>query len=753
MVDPLLLKFPRHSYQQHFATAFAQLGQSPHNVLVFYGEAGLGKSTLRNQLETESSPHAIALSGALLKRYTEVAADPALHHLQTQLKQTGIDLQDFDRVNAYWSEWARLGQDFDPDQLADQMHQGALLNPAADLMQPLKLVPGTVSTLTSFLLRFSYDYGQQQDILQELNACLTPHELRQKLPKYLMHTLQLALQDQNRAIAILVDDYDDLLNHQGRCPWLEDLMAVENPSLLWVLFAQDEIATLPPAQQIQLQPLTEQESLDWLRSWEIDDPETAQAIATAAQGSPLELRYRVEAYQSDPDIATEDFEAVGHEIMSALPLYLIEAVCCLSVARSWNQKFCTDVAHYFSCKDKDALFSELIELPFIEPLGADQWRVHPLMDRYLQQEFPDLHQAVVHEFWYEYALKQCIEHETLEGLSDIVYHGMRGNHPEVAGGSILTILAQTQAKFRHLEAIAMLRLVKGMELRLVIELRAMLAIQLGTSQAQLGRWDDAIATLEQAQSLWASPKNRVQMPVDAIEFYLARAYFQVGRIQEAHHAALRAKHLRIDRSGADSPYVAQVWNLLGDIAERQDQLQEAFDCTEQALRIFLDHTDTLAFEVIRLQRSQILRLRQLDRLEEALQRAQSALEFAETTSGTEHADVILGLEQLGMIYEALSQLDAAYAHYTQALAMGEPLLGVDHPVVLSLLQRLTQLCRKLGKPEAAEAFAQRHTTNMQIGRFESTAEAAQQLHHLAASLQAKGVYRKQSRFTCDRKVP
>ncbi len=744
MVESLSLQFPRHSYQQQVSAAFAQLGQSPQNVLVFSGDEGLGKTTLRKLLETEYHTQAIAISGATLKRYNEVGVDQAMQLIQSQLKQHGIGLPDFDRVYTYWAEWSRLGQSLDPDRLAEQIKQGTLLSPAEDLLSPFNPTPGIVSSLTWFLLRFSSDYGQQRDILQTLNACSAPYELRQQLPQYLMHLLRLELQDQDRRMVILVDDYEDLLDYQGRCPWLDEMIAVENPSVLWVLFAKEAISALPPAQQIPLEPLTLEESLEWLQAWGIHQLEVAQPIAKAAEGIPFELRCRIEAYQSDPETAADPLDDVLRLLMHDLPDRLLEMVCCLSVTRTWDEELFTSITQFLQFEDAADLLFQIGELPFVELVGTHLWRLHPLMTQFLQQQFSDFQQAVVHEHLGVFSQLRFLEEPKLQRLADAIYHGLRHTEPKVSTPWLLEKVLLVQAGSRNLEAIALLRLVKEMELRLPMEVRAILTTQLGLSQMAVGRVEDAIATLEQGKSLWSLPQNRLELPFASVEFYLADAYFRAGRYSDAQNAALRAKYLRLDLSGVDSLPVAEVLNLLGKIAAMQNQPLEAIDFNQQAVRIYALYPERKLGAVAQLKRSQAIQLCQLNRSAEGLQSCQSALEGVQTALGNEHPEVILCLEQLGSLYESLQppQFAQAYERYVQALAIGEPLLGADHPVVLRILENVTQLCHKMEQPERAAEFVQRHAANVQIGRFEQTVEVARRLHQIADSLQESGAFRK-----------
>jgi tetratricopeptide (TPR) repeat protein len=169
MVNDQLAPFPRKNYQHQFAQSFQALGQSAQNVLVFYGEDGLGKTTLRKLLENEYRAQSVVLNGAAMKQFNDTGSDDAIALIYNQLKQDGILLKGFYRVYAYWSEWTRLGQSFDPNNLAERVDKGDMISTAGDILGQVHPAIGLVSKLAWFLLRFLMEYGQQKEILQKLN--------------------------------------------------------------------------------------------------------------------------------------------------------------------------------------------------------------------------------------------------------------------------------------------------------------------------------------------------------------------------------------------------------------------------------------------------------------------------------------------------------------------------------------------------------------------------------------------------------
>jgi hypothetical protein len=292
MVENLSSWFPRQQYQQWFAQTFEALGQSSQSVLVFHGEDGLGKTTLLNLLEQDYRSQVVVLNGAGMRRHNQLTTERSLELLCTQLEQDGIVLQNFYVVYAYYLAWAHLGKSIDPSDRAGRTDVGDIASTLADLINSVaqdlqSQIPflGTISKLSWMALRFMENPERQKDFLRRLNACAEPLQLLDQLPAYLMMTLDEVLVDEERQVAILVDGYEELLDREGRCWWLEEMMAVENRSVLWVVFAKDAIATFPAAQQRQLQPLTYVESLEWLRSLGITDPAIAQTIAIAAKSS------------------------------------------------------------------------------------------------------------------------------------------------------------------------------------------------------------------------------------------------------------------------------------------------------------------------------------------------------------------------------------------------------------------------------------------------------------------------------------
>jgi tetratricopeptide (TPR) repeat protein len=751
MVEHQVLQFPRQQYQLIFAQTFENLGQSGQNVLVFYGEDGLGKTSLMNLLEQDYRSQAVVLNGAGMRRHNQLTTERSLELLCTQLEQDGIVLQDFYVVYAYYLAWAHLGKSIDPSDRAGRTDVGDIASTLADLINSVaqdlqSQVPflGTISKLSWMALRFMEDPGRQKAFLQRLNACAEPFQLLDQLPAYLMMTLDQVLADEARQVTILVDGYEELLDRAGKCWWLEEMMAVENPSVLWVVFAKERIVSLPQARHVQLERLTEAESLDWLRSLNITEPEVARTIAIAAHGMPFDLLTRAQNYQRTRQVGARSREDALQQLIEGWNPQVSEMLRILAFARTWDLELLSAIADQKRVENVQSLWSEVLRLPIVESIGTQLWQVHPLMRQSLQQQFSEPEQAAMHQWLYEYARSRYSQRASLELLSDAVYHGLRGNHPEATGSWILGQVSQLQAGFRHLEAIALIQLVAEMGSRLSAELGAIALTQMGVSQTELGQGTDAIATLEQARAVWASVQNPQRAEVATVEFYLARAYFQAGQIFDAQNAAVRSQSLRTALFGAESLPVAEVLSLLGQIAAHRNQEPDAIALTEQALRIYERQSEGSPLELVKLKRAQVALLCRVNQLDAGARLGREALVLAQTELGAEHPEVILAMEQLGSIYEGMGKhkFDQAVELYQRALELGELSLGADHPLVLFVLKDLARICRRMGQMDPAEEFAQRHNANVQIGTFDNTVAAARGMSNLAYSLWQKGEYGK-----------
>ncbi|MBN8560267.1 MAG: tetratricopeptide repeat protein [Leptolyngbya sp. UWPOB_LEPTO1] len=751
MQTGLAVRFARKKYEQQFARSFEQLGAAAQNILVFHGEDGLGKTELMKSLEKANRDQCVVLNGSAMKRHNDLSMERSLELLFCELARDGLELRDFGWSYAYYLNWAHPGQAYDPSDRQGRGDAGDIISTLGDLFGAVaqdleKQVPfaGTMSKLAWFALRFMENPGRQKEILQQLNDCAEPYEFLELLPKFLMQTLRSQLEDQGRKVAILIDGYEDLLDQNGRCLWLEEMLAVENPAVLWVLFAKQEISGFMAAQQVKIEPLTYEESLKWLEEFGIEDEVIAGQIAITSKGIPADLKLRVEMYRQFPQSQARSREEVLQQLAQGWDAGEAEILKVLAFARTWDVELVSAIVQNRQLGEVETRLKQILALPFVEELEDQLWRLYPLMSQHLQARSTLPEQKLIHQWLYEFGRSQHSKQADLGRLVEGVYHGLRGIDPEVVAAWTLEQIVVLQAESRHTEAIALIQQIAQMGSQLSAELGAIALMRLGMSQVELGQTEKAIETLEQARSSWALLQKAESAESATVEFYLGRAYLQSERVFDAGNAAERSKRLRMALFGEESLEVVETLDLLAQVFDRRNELPKAIELNRQALWLYSGLEERSTLRLIKLMQTQANLMLRQDRLDEALRLCQETIKLGIEALGERHPEVIVSRGMLGFVYLRMGErkLQAAYEELSAALELGEEVLGMDHPQVLNFLRFLGAVCRKAGKYDAAERFAQRHNMSIQAGEFENTVARAFRLNEIGLILYQKGEYGK-----------
>ena len=105
--------------------------------------------------------------------------------------------------------------------------------------------------------------------------------------------------------------------------------------------------------------------------------------------------------------------------------------------------------------------------------------------------------------------------------------------------------------------------------------------------------------------------------------------------------------------------------------------------------------------------TQVDRLQEQGKFNDALPVAEEALHVAEATFGAEHPNTAAALNWLALNYRARGKYAEAEPFFKRALAIREKALGPDHPNVAQSLNNLAEVYRNQGKYEEAEPLFKR----------------------------------------------
>src|SRR6266511_133295 len=164
----------------------------------------------------------------------------------------------------------------------------------------------------------------------------------------------------------------------------------------------------------------------------------------------------------------------------------------------------------------------------------------------------------------------------------------------------------------------------------------------------------------------------------------------------------------------------------------------SYEIRIEELRVATD-TDR-ALHDARKQFEESLKLRDADKLDEALTFAERALEIRERLLGTEHPDVAASIDNLASIYTGNAEYVKAEPLYRRALAIREKALGKDHPETAKSLNNLAEVYRIQGKYLEAEPLYKRALDIREKALGKDHPDTATSLNNLAFFYRDQGKY-------------
>ena len=226
---------------------------------------------------------------------------------------------------------------------------------------------------------------------------------------------------------------------------------------------------------------------------------------------------------------------------------------------------------------------------------------------------------------------------------------------------------------------------------------------LGIVQFQLGRFEDALATLGRAVAI----EERVYGPdhheVASTLGNLGSVQLTLGRFEDALATLGRALAIEEHVYGPDHHEVASTLGNLGSVQRELGRFEDALATQGRALaikeRVYGPDHYEVATPLTNLGNVQI----QLGRFEDALATLGRALAIEEHVYGPDHHEVASTLTNLGIVQLELGRFEDALATQGRALAIKERVYGPDHHEVASTLGNIGSVQLTLGRFEDALA--------------------------------------------------
>ncbi len=731
-----------------------------NNVLVFYGEGGIGKTTLSQKLQQrlsqQHSEHTIARLDFASPGTTE--PDTALFRLRQCFP--AIPFPTFTLALIHYAgrfhpeapvitQKAPLLDRAGPyagvlDELLKQAVAVAKEAPLIGLtLNVIKSVTDTSQILQNWYLHRAEPLlrnlsGKTQQELIELLPVLWAQDLRDGLVA-ISSPDELYSEELSRSLpapVIFLDTYESLwhggLGRQGeqrqlREEWLVSLVG-ELPQVLWVITGRNRLHWQPydPAweaccEQHLVGSLSDGDATDFLAKRRITDPALVGTILEHAAGVPFYLELETQLHdklapeQRLPEAFGGSHELVIERLLSHLETSEAETMHLMASFGSWDAALFHDAIQHFGTGYAPIACERFAQGWSIEQPAPGQWQLHNEMVLHLQQHdqrtrpeaFRAWHRWGFERFDGPLAVREVKDITPADGerLSRALAHARHIHEPEE-----LCIWFNERMK----------RLAEGTIWRVLVPVledhQRWVEGSLGHDHPQvantlnyLAKMLDTLSRYEEAEPLFrrALAINEMALGLDHQAVAktlnnLANMLDTLARSEEAELLFRRALAINEAALVPDHSSVAITLNNLADLLSTLSRFEEAEPLFRRALTISEAEQDSDDRYTSSVWNNLAVLLFRLSRFEEAELGFRRALAIREAAYGSDHTSVGNIYNNLANLLDTLARYEEAESLYRRNLAIQEKAYGLDHPDVASPLNNLGIVLKNVRRYKEAE---------------------------------------------------
>ena len=557
-----------------------------HRVLVFYGDGGIGKTTLLQKLE---QLHRQRCPQALMGRLDLAGADTTppdllLYRLRRQFPTIpfpsfSLALAEYGRrfhpEQVYGSDRKELLQGAGPyaDVLAGGLEVLGQLSGVGLAVSAMKAAATAQRQLSEWVQRRAEPWLQRSQSLSEeqLLAQLPlqwARDFRQALSSQLEQDWDDAITYNGPPPLIALDTYETLWhsgmgrNGRRREPrerWLVDLVS-ELPEVLWVIGGRDRLsweesydqAWSEACEQHLVGQLSEDDARSFLAKRGIEEPALVEKILRQAAGVPFYLELETQLYDKTPaeERTPEVFGGSQREQIERLLTHLDASeratLKLLAAFGIWNSELFSQAVTHFATGYPATAAAELGRFWSIEPIGEDRWQLHNEMAHHLQAD----------------------ERQRDEGTFEAVHHWGFAYFDGPLEGLEAKAIQATDAE----------RLQRALRHARVIQPAAEWAAWLGKRLNELGDgtiWQLLIAVAERGVQMVKQERGEVDPALAGLLNQQASFLKEIALYEEAENLFLRTLAIDDASYGCNHPRVASTLNNLAALRQVTSRLEEA----------------------------------------------------------------------------------------------------------------------------------------------------------------------------------
>ena len=355
----------RKEFIEAFEKAFQIIDQKDYSILVYYGVAGIGKTSLRKELPTLLEKHSESdrqtrVIWTSIDFATEQYRQPYkfLEVLSSQLRQKyGIKFNSFDIALATYLKKINPHSPL----VKENYSEASIVRDVLDICDefvPVNLIPNVYNLAKSLPERYQKWTLKRKEDFSKLPD-LESTEIYERLPVYLAHDLADHLKNTSDSAVIFIDTYEALWEKErdkgsfnSRDEWLRKLIENIQKSCLWVICGKESLRWEEVdndwqnyLDQRKIGKLPEKDALDLLKQCGITEEDIQNVLIESSEGVPYYLELSIDIYRKikqKKQPTPENFAKVPEGIFSRFVKYLDreekETLKVLSVPRYWNHE-------------------------------------------------------------------------------------------------------------------------------------------------------------------------------------------------------------------------------------------------------------------------------------------------------------------------------------------------------------------------------------------------------------------------------
>ena len=648
-----------------FENALSDIREKECHVLVYYGVAGVGKTSLIRNLPNfidEYSPNyqheGVEWASIDLDLKKHIDKITFLILLTNELHgKYGINFHFFDIAHATYSKMVNPGERLEKENYLIFSEAG--FEDLYSVFNNCSYIPSLPSALGMYAIKkatgiFRDWYNGKEKEIRDLST-MSAAEIEEQLHLYWAKDLWEHLQKTSKAAVIFIDTYEILMKQQNSSilhsedKWIRELVRIL-PDTLWVISGKNKLLweKAKPEfngllDQNEIKEFSEDYALEFLENCKIEDSEIQKRIIESSGRLPLYLNVSVDTYwnliNEGKKPSKDDFAEIPFEIYKKFLDSVREeeqnTILKLSVPNFWDYNLFKALVKEFNLNYEIDDFQKLCNYSFVNYEATDLWSMHQLMRKSFIEHQDKKKIRETHKFLFEYydnKLKDVESNKITEehkiALSEAFYYGK--------------IFLKTEDLFN---------------------------------------WFIKESHPFYEASLWS---------------FLLPLYNEILQLTK--------KEL-----GPQHPIFSHILHNLGTLLSDMGRIEEAKQRYEAALEIYktllsndLDNVGYQSYVGTTLNNLGTL-LSDMGRIEEAKQRYEAALQIYNTLLSNDPDNVRyksyvgMTLNNLGTLLLKMGKYDDALKSYERALDVIETGMGADHPYFGKIMENIIRLYGKMGR--------------------------------------------------------